>query len=121
MAKLHTVLQIPPQASRAMAGRRVRAAGSIRGHCSLNTTYPGWGLCGQGDPPPKPLGTREYPFPSGERPGTFRVYLDALSSPAQPWVSSHRAGTHTNEACSGTNCDPLAYNKGASRRDLDIF
>ena len=31
------------------------------------------------------------------------------------------AGTHTNEACSGTNCGFLAYNEGVSRRDLDIF
>lgn len=71
--------------------------------------------------PPSHLGSGGYPFPSGDRPGTCRVYVDALSSAGWPWVSSHPAGTHTNEACSGTNCGLLAYNEGVSRRDLDIF
>lgn len=89
MAKLYALLQIPPPTISSHGWEESEAAGSIRGHCSLNTTYPGWGLCGQGDPPPKPLGTKGYPFPSGDRPGTCRVYLDALSSAGQPWVSSH--------------------------------
>lgn len=74
------------------------------------------GLVWPEEPSPEATGAVEHSFPSGDRP-VLRVYVDAFvlsrDGPALP----HPAGTHTDEACSGTNWHFLAYNEGTKAEE----
>ena len=121
MAKLNTLLQILPPTISSHGWEESEGCWEHSGSLLPEHHLPWVGPVWPEEPPLQATGAvgniHSHQVTDLHTPGI----CGCLSSPGRPWVSPHPAGTHTDEACSGTNCGLLAYNEGTSRRDLDIF